>query len=68
MRVETVRIAERDYPVAMDLEAALDPTKATGPRFLEGLGFLLRSDRKKSGLVFCNLTILTKFRSSSFMA
>jgi pimeloyl-ACP methyl ester carboxylesterase len=36
----------------MDLEAALDATKATGPRFLQGIGYLLRFERKKSRLTF----------------
>jgi hypothetical protein len=36
----------------MDLEAALDASHATGPRFLDGLGYLLRSDRKRSRLTF----------------
>jgi hypothetical protein len=51
-RVDAVRTGERNHPVAMDLEAALDATKATGPRFLEGLRYLLRFDRKKSRLTF----------------
>jgi hypothetical protein len=36
----------------MDLEAALDASHATGPRFLDALGYLLRSDRKRSRLTF----------------
>jgi hypothetical protein len=36
----------------MNLETALNATRATGPRFLDGLGFLLRPDRKRSRLIF----------------
>jgi pimeloyl-ACP methyl ester carboxylesterase len=51
-RVESVRLAGRDFPVAMDLEAALNATGATGPRFLDGLRYLLLSDRKTARLSF----------------
>jgi pimeloyl-ACP methyl ester carboxylesterase len=51
-RIESVRIAKRDFPVAMDLEAALDATRATGPRLLDGIGCLLRPDRKNARLTF----------------
>jgi pimeloyl-ACP methyl ester carboxylesterase len=51
-RVTSVHLAERPVPVAMDLEAALDATRATGPRLLDGFGFLLRPDRKQSRLIF----------------
>lgn len=51
-RVASVRMAGRDFPVAMNLAAALDATRATGPRLLDGLGFLLRPERLQSRLVF----------------
>jgi pimeloyl-ACP methyl ester carboxylesterase len=51
-RIGTIRVGDRTFPVAMDLEAALDANHATGPRFLDGLGYLLRSDRKRSRLTF----------------
>ena len=51
-RVTSVDVAEKQVPVAMDLEAALNATRATGPSLLDGLGFLLRPDRKQSRLVF----------------
>ena len=51
-RIETMRVGDRSFPIAMDLEATLDATHATGPRFLDGLGYLLRPARKKSRLTF----------------
>jgi len=44
-RVESVRTERGPVPVAMDLEAALDATRATGPRATAGLANLLRADR-----------------------
>ena len=41
-RVDTVRTARGELPVAMDLEAPLDATRATGPRLGAGLLNLLR--------------------------
>ncbi|MFZ0708522.1 MAG: alpha/beta fold hydrolase [Terrimicrobiaceae bacterium] len=51
-RVESVRVAGRDLPVAMDLEAVLNATRATGPRLLDGVRYLLLSDRKTARLIF----------------
>jgi hypothetical protein len=51
-RIGTIRVGVRTFAVAMDLEAALDASHATGPRFLDALGYLLRSDRKRSRLTF----------------
>ena len=51
-RVTSVHMAGREFATAMNLEAALNATRATGPRFLDGLGFLLRPDRKRSRLIF----------------
>ena len=44
-RISRVPTRHGDVPVAMDLEAPLDATRATGPRRAEGLTNLLRSDR-----------------------
>ncbi len=51
-RVTSVYTVRGEFVTAMDLEAALDASRATGPRLLDGLGFLLRPDRKQSRLVF----------------
>jgi pimeloyl-ACP methyl ester carboxylesterase len=44
-RVGSVHTAHGELPVAMDLEAPLGATRATGPRWFEGLANLLRTDR-----------------------
>lgn len=44
-RVASVHTAYGELPVAMDLEAPLDATRATGPRWFEGLANLMRTDR-----------------------
>jgi pimeloyl-ACP methyl ester carboxylesterase len=41
-QIQTVAIADGQLPVAMDLEAAIDATRATGARFGAGLANLLR--------------------------
>ena len=43
--VRSVHTAHGELPVAMDLEAPMDATRATGPRWFEGLANLLRTDR-----------------------
>jgi hypothetical protein len=63
-RIGSIRVGDRTFPVAMDLEAALDASHATGPRFLDGLGYLLRSDRKRSRLTLLQPYDPEKFRSS----
>jgi hypothetical protein len=36
-RLETVEALESTFPVAMDLEAVIDATEDSGPRFGDGL-------------------------------
>lgn len=44
-RLPQVRIGDLLLPVAMDLDAPLDASRATGPRWGAGLRYLLRADR-----------------------
>lgn len=44
-RIRSVKTALGDFPVAMDLEAPLDATSATGIRLGQGIANLLRVDR-----------------------
>ena len=44
-RIDAVTTREGVLPVAMDLESPIDTTRATGPRFRDGLANLLRPDR-----------------------
>lgn len=44
-RLEVVRVFQQELPTAMDLEAPLEAAKSMGPRFGEGLRYLLRADR-----------------------
>lgn len=44
-RMQALRTAHGDFPIAMDLEAPIDATRATGPRLGMGLINLLRPDR-----------------------
>lgn len=43
--IRSVRTAHGELAVAMDLEAPLDATRATGPRFSDGLANMLRAER-----------------------
>ncbi len=53
-RLEVVRVFQQELPTAMDLEAPLEAAKSMGPRFGEGLRYLLRADRfgDRSQLIF----------------
>ncbi len=42
---ESIHIFESTFPVAMDLEAAIDAAQDAGPRFGDGLRYMLRSNR-----------------------
>lgn len=44
-RVREVAVDGKEMPVAMNLEAAIDAATATGPRFWDGLRYLVRADR-----------------------
>ncbi len=44
-RIDAVTTRAGVLPVAMDLESPVDATRATGPRFRDGLANLLRPDR-----------------------
>ena len=43
--IRSVNTAHGELAVAMDLETPLDATRATGPRFSDGLANMLRADR-----------------------
>ncbi len=43
--VPRVELGERELPVARNLEAALDETRAVGPGMFSGLRYMLRTDR-----------------------
>ncbi|KAA6186679.1 hypothetical protein F2Q65_04730 [Thiohalocapsa marina] len=45
LRVESIDLGERAYPVAMDLSAPFDATRSMGPSPFDGLRYLLRADR-----------------------
>ena len=53
-KLESIHIFESTFPVAMDLEAAIDAAEDAGPRFGDGLRYMLRSNRFElpSQLVF----------------
>jgi pimeloyl-ACP methyl ester carboxylesterase len=44
-RVDSVRVDQRSLPVAMDLDAPLDATRALGPDVFAGFRYLLRANR-----------------------
>lgn len=44
-RVDSVRVGQRSLPVAMDLDAPLDATRAMGPDVFAGFRYLLRANR-----------------------
>jgi pimeloyl-ACP methyl ester carboxylesterase len=44
-KLETIRIFEKELPLAMDLEAWLDEVEATGPPVGAGFRYMLRSDK-----------------------
>jgi len=53
-KLESIHVFESTFPVAMDLEAAIDAAEDAGPRFGDGLRYMLRSNRFElpSQLVF----------------
>jgi pimeloyl-ACP methyl ester carboxylesterase len=44
-KLETIRVFEKELPLAMDLEAWLDKVEATGPPVGAGFRYMLRSDK-----------------------
>ncbi len=57
-KLETIRIFEKELPLAMDLEAWLDKVEATGPPVGAGFRYMLRSDKFESP---SHLTFLQPF-------
>jgi pimeloyl-ACP methyl ester carboxylesterase len=45
LQLDSVEVGDRVVPLAMDLDAPLDATRAMGPGFLDGFRFLVRADR-----------------------
>jgi hypothetical protein len=68
-KLESIDVFESTFPVAMDLEAAIDAAEDAGPRFGDGLRYMLRSNRFElpSQLVFFNPSIPQRHPSCSFM-
>jgi Alpha/beta hydrolase family len=57
-KLETIRVFEKELPLAMDLEAWLDKVQATGPPVGAGFRYMLRSDKFESQ---SHLTFLQPF-------
>ena len=53
-RLQVIDAFQEELPTAMDLEAPLETARSLGPRFGEGLRYMLRSDRfgDRSQLIF----------------